>query len=233
MIIGCMSIFGGKIKMGYNWPQWFFLRRCMKKIIKDDIKDKQMLELGCQIIRQSVRESIHWKKKTSKSYFKSIGFKVVSIDISGCCGSKVVDLRHPIREDFYNKFDIVTNSGTTEHVLPLEGQYDAFRNIHLCTKVGGIMWHFLPEKKKYLGHCQIYYNMDFFYQLALLNSYKIIEICNAKKRKTTSWIGSCFIKEKDIEFTSDRNKFFSNIHYVKKEKVKKHRKNKNKYFYCL
>jgi len=230
--------------MGFNTFQWKFINKCFTKsgLLKQNNKlpkygiilnnevfyGKQMLELGCQEIRTVVRNRLQ-SKGTAKSYFKSIGIKHVSMDIKGCHRSKKFDLREPIPYQYYNKFDIITNSGTTEHIIPLEGQYQTFKNIHLCAKVGSVMIHILPGIGDYYGHCQVYYKNKFFKVLAELNDYEIVLLEPIKNRKTFVWIGICMIKKSDNEFTTDKTNFFKHIQWIKKSLYKKHKKNKNKY----
>ncbi len=231
--------------MGYNRPQWKFVNKCFREtglllfheklpkagtVLKEEkYYEMSMLELGCQQIREFVRNSLQ-SKSTAKSYFKSIGIKSISIDIKGCNYSKVVDLREPMKDKYHDKFDIVTNSGTTEHIIPLKGQYQAFKNIHNCAKKGAVMIHILPGVSKYYGHCQTYYSFDFFRTLAELSDYKIVLMEHIKNREFFTWMGICLIKNKDNKFTNDKKKFFKNIQFVDKKIVKKHRKIKLRYF---
>jgi len=230
--------------MGFNRPQWKFLNTSLQQtnflskniklpkagriLLEENYYGKNMLELGCQQIRELVRNSLN-SKATAKSYFRSIGINITSIDIKGCYGSKKVDLRKPIDGSFYNKFDIITNSGTTEHIVPLEGQYQAFKNIHLCSKVGGVMIHILPGIGKYYGHCQTYYDYKFFEELSILNNYKLVLMEPIKKREKFLWIGICLIKQFDNMFTEDKKGFFKHIEFIDKKICKRHRKNHSKY----
>ena len=232
--------------MGFNRPQWKFLNKSFREtgLLRDIRKlpkagvmheeegyyGKKMLELGCQQIRDAVKNSLG-SKSNARSYFKSIGVKDISIDITGCNYSKVVDLRDPISKSYHNRFDIITNSGTTEHVVPLKGQYQAFKNIHECSKKGAVMIHILPGISKYYGHCQVYYDYKFFKDLAKLNNYKIVLLEPVKDRKTFLWIGVCFTKLEDNSFSEDKKSFFKHIQFISKKEVKRHRNNKNKYMY--
>ncbi len=167
---------------------------------------------------------------SAKGYFRSIGIEHVSIDKVACHKALKLDLRKPLDKKFHNYFDIVTNSGTTEHIKPLEGQYEAFKNIHVCAKKGAIILHILPTVKKYLGHCQAYYSYDFFRNLAKLNNYEIIALEDVKNRETIRWIGVCYRKLEDNDFTVNKKEFFKGLTWVDKETFKKHRKNKKKYY---
>ena len=80
------------------------------------------------------------------------------------------------KNEWTNHFDVITNFGTTEHVRPHERQYECFKNAHMCTKVGGVMIHVVPEVGTFKGHCPCYYSIKFFKQLAEDNFYKIVDI---------------------------------------------------------
>ncbi len=217
--------------MGYNKPQWKFLNRSFREtgLISYDKKlpiagtilpeenyyKKEMLDLGCQVMRRPVRSTLKCKG-TARSYFKSIGIKYTSVDIKGCLYSKKVDLRRLIDKQYHNKFDIVSNSGTTEHITPLEGQYQAFKNIHLCTKKNGVMIHILPSLSKCHNHCQIYYDYKFFETLAKLNDYQIIMLEHVKKRENFLWVGACFVKKNSNIFTNDKKHFYKHIEFINK-----------------
>ncbi len=126
----------------------------------------EMMELGSQ--GMDVPGIPH---KVAKAYFKSLGFTHTSIDLDGRHGSLVLDLSAPL-PDFYNKYDIVTNFGTTEHV---GNQYACFENIHYFCKDNGIMVHSVPLPGNWPKHCKYHYPPAFFNQLATTCGYEICE----------------------------------------------------------
>ena len=233
--------------MGFNTPQWKFLNKSFRvtmllsptaslpltdeHIKSENYYGKNMLELGCQEIRKRVKKKLNFGRLSAKKYFESIGINCISIDKSSCHKALVTDLKEPIRKDFVNNFDIITNIGTTEHVKPLNGQYMAFKNIHDCAKVGGIIINILPGIGKYYGHCQTYYDYGFFKVLASENKYKLVLIEDIKKREKFSWTGVCFIKMEDSDFMTDKKKFYKHIEWINKDINRKHRKNKSKYMF--
>lgn len=236
--------------MGFNKYQWAFLNECFKKvglinkdrilpiygtIIKEEnYYNKKMLELGCQEIKKPLKKRLlndsSKQKLSSRKYFKSIGINCTSVDIKACFGSLKIDLRKAMKKIFYNEFDIVTNSGTTEHISPLVGQYNVFKNIHLCTKVNGIMIHILPGIGEYLGHCRTFYRNKFFEKLAEANGYKIALKRIVRKTKGTILIGVCFIKTNNDNFIINKKEFFEHIKWISKKTYLEHKKNKDKYF---
>lgn len=68
------------------------------------------------------------------------------------------------------KYDLVTNFGTTEHVMD---QMNAFRLVHDFTKEGGIMFHIVPITM--LTHGLFNYTPTFFECLARGNDYEVLE----------------------------------------------------------
>lgn len=88
---------------------------------------KNMLELGNK----------KNDKGTYKKFFKKVGLNHVSVDWNGRDGSIKLDLRqiqNAFLHEWYEFFDIVTNFGTTEHVIP---QKSVWENILNALKVGG------------------------------------------------------------------------------------------------
>ena len=239
--------------MGFNRPQWKFLNKSLREtglLSKDDslpknnrlpkagtklpsenYYGKNMLELGCQEIRKAVKANLEYKGMAARGYFKSIGINCISIDKSSCHRAVVTNLKEPIRKEYINNFDIITNSGTTEHVKPFKGQYMSFKNIHDCAKVGGVMIHILPGFGSYYGHCQTYYDYDFFRMLAKHNNYELILMDDVKKRDKFVWVGVCLVKKEDRNFMTNERKFFKHLKWVDKQTYKKHQTHKSKYMY--
>jgi len=214
--------------MGLNSLSWKFLKKYLPLL--GDPHGKEMLELGCQEIKNSAKKIIKWNKSgIAKKYFKHLGFKHISIDRNGKFGSLKYDLRHELPEKFHNRFDITTNFGTSEHVNPRKTQYTVFRNIHICTKKDGLFVHVLPGPRSYLGHCQAYYPLDFFKVLADLNNYEIVSLSVVRKPKRNITVAACLRKLADNDFTSDNDKLLDEIIWVKKQLYLKHQKNKSKY----
>jgi hypothetical protein len=96
------------------------------------------------------------------------------IDLDGAYNCYRFDLNNilQIEYKFSNKYDIVTNFGTTEHVF---NQHVVFENIHNLCNANGIMIHALPISG-YIGHSLFVYQVDFFYLLAKANGYDILGI---------------------------------------------------------
>lgn len=172
------------------------------------LEGKRMLELGDQVINnQAIAET------TGKEYYENRGVAHVSFDLNGQHGALAVDLARPIADaEWRGAFDIVTNSGTTEHVEPLEAQHTCFMNIHDCLKVGGISVHLVPDldeleqRGRWKNHCNNYYTAGFFDTLAALNDYTVVSntVINGLR-------AACLRKNSDTPFTENREALLDGI----------------------
>jgi hypothetical protein len=102
---------------------------------------------------------------------KACGYKYSAIDIFDAEGTILFDLnREEPSADMRNRYDIVTNFGTTEHII---NQYLAFKTMHEMTKPGGIIYHELPLAGFHM-HGYFSYNPLLFMQVAEANHYEIV-----------------------------------------------------------
>lgn len=111
--------------------------------------------------------------KPAKNMYVSKGVVHTSIDINGKLGALSLDLDNPVPKNLCDKFDVVTNYGTTEHV---NNQYSVFRNIHSMCKRGGIMLHGVPVVGQWPKHCRYYYSDQFFMALSSLCAYTLVDL---------------------------------------------------------
>lgn len=117
------------------------------------------------------------KKSTSDDFspdwfFELLGFdKYKCVDADGRHDSFVWDLNLPIPPEQRSTYDLVTNSGTTEHVFNVA---QVFKNIHDLARKGSIMIHVVPFQG-YINHGFYNYQPCFFEDLAFENQYTIIQ----------------------------------------------------------
>ncbi|GAB4489401.1 MAG: hypothetical protein OHK006_20980 [Thermodesulfovibrionales bacterium] len=123
----------------------------------------QWCELGNQIIRE--------ENLSAKQYYTRLGVNHTSIDLNGRDGALAINLDYPISSDLTDRFDVVTDYGTLEHV---NNQYQAFQNIHRLCKANGIMLHVLPLSGHWEGHCRYYYDQNFALRFAEAAGYRLI-----------------------------------------------------------
>ena len=163
--------------MGLHLSYINFINSSNDKVYGLDTKGLKMLELGDQIVKRKSGIS----ERTGKDYFTNLGYDHISVDLNGKRGSLIKDLTKPTDfNEWPEYFDILTNSGTTEHVETFESQYDCFKILHDCVKVGGLMIHLIPDiealnQGHFVNHCNYYYSEKFFNELALNSNYTILE----------------------------------------------------------
>jgi hypothetical protein len=129
----------------------------------------EMLELGDQLIIDG------GSTRLARDYFLGLGIQYTSIDIHGLNGAVRKNLNKPQQfESWRERFDIVTNIGTSEHVAK---QYECFQTIHNVTRQNGLMVHIVPlaESTKWQNHSPYAYTHDFFKRLADANGYLILK----------------------------------------------------------
>jgi hypothetical protein len=104
---------------------------------------------------------------SSRLFWQSLGFEYASIDFTGEHDSLALDLnRDAVPQNWIGRFDLVINTGTTEHIA---NQDNAFRMVHDLARKGAVMYHDVPLFM--LGHGLINYSPRFFVHLFLRNGY--------------------------------------------------------------
>tara|TARA_B100000886_G_C20407516_1_gene485499 strand:+ start:18 stop:863 length:846 start_codon:yes stop_codon:yes gene_type:complete len=184
--------------MSFNPVAALNVLECRNIITNDSPK---AIDLGCQtpsinknfisnILKQNLNLNNNQKKNldnlknkksfSTKDYFYSIGFgDYKSIDINGAYESFQFDLNKNISKtyNFNQKYDLVINNGTGEHVF---NQHALFLNFHNLTKNVGIMLNILPFID-WINHGFYNFNPIFFADLAASNNYKIEKISLANR----------------------------------------------------
>jgi hypothetical protein len=199
--------------MGLRLSYINFINLSIDKVYGLDINGLKMLELGDQIVKRKSGIS----ERTGKEYFTNLGYDHISVDLNGNRGSLIKDLTKPIDfNEWPEYFDILTNSGTTEHVEPFESQYDCFKILHDCVKIGGLMIHLIPDiealnQGHFVNHCNYYYSEKFFNELALNSNYTILE------NKVMDNLRCVALVKNSNNFWQDKNSFLKNINIVPME----------------
>lgn len=108
---------------------------------------------------------------SSAPFWAALGLQRSAIDVAG--DAIPIDLnRGKVPRKLRGAFDLVVNTGTTEHVA---NQMNAFRIIHHLTRVGGIMYHEVPAGGM-IDHGLVVYQPKFFNMLANFNGYEALYI---------------------------------------------------------
>jgi hypothetical protein len=143
------------------------------------------------------------------------GIHYSCIDLSGDNNAMRLDLAHPILdESLMGAFDLVTDFGTSEHVVQAadfekvafhdghinsvypkgvidveRGYYECWQNKHNFLKAGGVMINVNPKKGNWPGHGYTYLDKDFYIKLAHAVGYEIffLEENAAMGNTTDGW----------------------------------------------
>ncbi len=171
--------------MGFNQTAGLAVAECMLHLKKH--KNLSVIEFGNQRFKLNKKTLERISSKTGVSFnfskdkqeylrstnlfYEQLGFKeYLAIDLNTNMNAIVLDLNYNCKSKYgFNKqFDLVTNSGTGEHIF---NQYEVFRNMHEMTKVGGIMLNILPMGP-WINHGFYNYHPVLFRDLAYANNYK-------------------------------------------------------------
>lgn len=99
---------------------------------------------------------------------------IKAIDFNGTPDALKLDLNQPVA--LYEKFDVLINGGTAEHVFNV---FQFFKTSHELTKPGGLMVHTMPFLG-WLEHGFYNFNPTFFWDLALANNYAVLMLVYAE-----------------------------------------------------
>jgi len=155
-------------------------------------KGSKIMELGAQEINTdvSVLKIIDFVKTFNPAYsdfkdliqrlpggfvskvYEAAGLSYRAYDLFAAPNTEIIDLNTAsVCEKDKNKYDYITNFGTTEHIF---NQANVFSIIHAILKVGGIAVHAVPFMG-YFNHGLIKYEPRFFLYLSHVNEYEVID----------------------------------------------------------
>jgi hypothetical protein len=102
---------------------------------------------------------------------KACGFSYLALDIFDADDTALFDLNlQDPGPELVGRFDLVTNFGTTEHVI---NQFRSMQTMHDLARPGGLLYHDLPFSG-YHNHGYFSYNPLLFQHLADANGYEIL-----------------------------------------------------------
>jgi hypothetical protein len=156
---------------------WLLVEAC--RHLQRPMRGLRVCELGNQ-------ES-GWKLRVPvKHIMQWLGADHTSIDLNGRDGSLKLDLSKPLPDFLLGRFDLVTNAGTTEHVVTANDysdQWQAFCSIHGLAKPFAAIIHVLPSEKGFHCGCGYVYTHLFFLKLADMCHYGLVECYNSESDK--------------------------------------------------
>ena len=200
--------------------------KLIQKAIEANPNIKSVCELGAQNLYIGGNEK---KPPFANLYYEGKGIKYSCIDLSKDNGAMPLDLSE--EQVFVTKYDLVTDFGTSEHVVQMHeytttsfhdghissiypkgepkdidlGFYNCWKNKHNMLSVGGIMVNENPKSGNWPAHGYSYVTKEFFTEIAKTNGYKIIELSEDAAMGNTKdgWNICCVLqKEKDKKFMS-------------------------------
>lgn len=151
-----------------------------------------------------------------KFYKGKLNMSYTCIDINGENNAMKLDLEKPIKH--YEKYDLVTDFGTSEHIRSL---YQCCANIYSLCKVGGMIICENPKIGNWPGHGYNYRTSRFYEQLAKEMDYEIIELGEeaAMGNYKDGWLIFCVLKKLSDKPFVNKTKFNKfDFKYLKNQK---------------
>jgi SAM-dependent methyltransferase len=110
-------------------------------------------------------------QQPARLLYEALGITYNCVDVDGRSGTLVLDMNFDtLPEEHWNQYGLVTNHGTSEHIL---NQLNVFKMMHDFAKPGGVMIHAVPFTV-HLEHGFFNYQPNFFEALARYNSYETL-----------------------------------------------------------
>jgi hypothetical protein len=129
--------------------------------------DPNVIDNVMKITNREIRKPVEYVWE----FFEDLGFSdYLSIDVNEELKSIAMDLNFILKDkyDYNEKFDLVTNNGTGEHIFD---QRTVFENMHNLCEVDGIMLNILPLSP-WLNHGFYNYNPNLFRDIVSANRYE-------------------------------------------------------------
>jgi SAM-dependent methyltransferase len=106
-----------------------------------------------------------------REFFGRLGFsEVKSLDRSDFEGADfIVDMNLPVPAELQDRFDVILNGGTLEHVFHVP---HVLSNVHRMLKVGGRIIHIAPASNQ-IDHGFYCFSPTFFHDYYLANRYEL------------------------------------------------------------
>lgn len=157
--------------------------------------NSNILILGCQNLY-----NVENYGEVAHSYFVNKGHSVRTIDILGCQGSEIADLRDNLKLN--PEFDLVLQHGTIEHI---DGDlYQPFKNTHEALKPNGIVIHENPKTGNWPEHGYHYFTEKFYKEFAKLAGYELLEVSSepAMGNDVDGWNVCAVLRKSSDKFIS-------------------------------
>lgn len=180
----------------------------------------KLLQLGVQRISPESKKIVKIRSKALGSesiqtgtgkhrFWVALGFEKVSgLDYDDFEGADIVcDLNLPISEDNIEKFDVVFDGGTMEHVFNVKCFLE---NIDRLLCLGGIVIHEVPSSNA-IDHGFYSFSPTLFLDYYTKQGYEVIEIFLIAKNKYKAKVYQYFPKEPGSEISENWGKKSINV----------------------
>lgn len=131
---------------------------------------------------QILSVGLYEKFPTDLEVFSSVGFSGIHVlDVNNYEGADILhDLNLPVSQDLYEKFDLIYDGGSTEHVFNLP---QVLENYSKMVKVGGVIIHDSPTNN-WVNHGYYQIQPELYLDYYNENNYEVlqIQIVESKRR---------------------------------------------------
>lgn len=161
---------GGKIlQLGRQWV-FFTYEDLLKKARKCNIT----LNVPTKIVLSHEQYYRNLKYIDDNTLFEALGFSQVdSLDYFNNENPTFVhDLNLPVPEYLHNKYDVILDGGTSEHIFNFP---QVLKNIYMMLKNDGIVIHAACPINNHVDHGYYMFSPILIYEYYLVNSYDILK----------------------------------------------------------
>ena len=187
--------------------------------------DSPKFNVDLETLSSLIGKSREEKYPLTDVFYRALGFRAYNaIDVNQKYGSLMMDLNYDLREryNFSETFDLVTNSGTGEHIF---NQFAVFKNIHQLTAIDGIMLHIMPFIN-WVNHGFYNFHPILYADLAAANQYELVKLSIANRWGFEVPVAITDLSEPVNRIGSERkNKLFGRLNLIDRILKKLHFRN--------
>lgn len=200
----------------------------LQELSRNGLFGGSLLQLGVQRISPDAKAMVksysleHGVKNSArapsskKQFWHNLGFEFVSsLDYSDFEGAELVwDLNVPLCDSFAERFDVVFDGGTMEHVF---NTFCVLENVGRLLKVGGLVIHEVPCSNN-VDHGFYSFSPTFFRDYYSKIGYEIVEIFLIVKSRHRAKVYQYFPREPNLEIPENWGKKTVNVWCVARKR---------------
>jgi hypothetical protein len=195
------------------------------ELLKEVLRIAPTIVTVCELGSQNLYIDNDPKPPFASGWYQKRGLKYHCIDMAGDNEAYNRDLSRPIK-DINKRFDLVTDFGTSEHVVSVpeyqsvafhdghinsvypkeqpteqqisEGFYNCWKNKDDLLKAGGLMVNVNPKTGNWKGHGYTYLDTKFYEELCRIMRYEIVSLFEHPAMGNTEdgWNIVCVLRKK-------------------------------------